>query len=129
MKSDLIYPELSYLITGICFQVHNKLGRFCKEIQYADLLEQKLISNKIKYKRECRVNKTRNIIDFLIENKIIIELKAKNVIIKDDYYQTQRYLQATNIKLGLLINFRNRYLKPIRVIRIDTNLKNKYKLN
>ena len=58
-------------------------------------------------------------IDFIIDDKIIIELKAKKIILKDDYYQTQRYLHALNKKLALLVNFRNRYLKPIRVINAD----------
>jgi len=40
--------------------------------------------------------------------------------LKTDYYQTQRYLHALNKNLALLINFRNRYLKPIRVIKIGT---------
>jgi len=53
-------------------------------------------------------------------------VKAKPLILKNDYYQTQRYLQALNIKLALLINFRNRYLKPIRVIKIDTGAKKKF---
>ena len=57
---------------------------------------------------------------------MVLELKAKKVITKDDYYQIQRYLQMLNIKLGLLVNFRNRYLKPIRVVRIDTDARSKF---
>ena len=37
--SNLIYPELSYKIVGILFIVHNELGRFCNERQYADAIE------------------------------------------------------------------------------------------
>jgi len=125
-NNKLIYPELSYLITGMCFEVHNKLGRYAREKQYGDLLEEKLKEIKIPYKRESKIVKTGNTIDFLIDNKIILELKAKSFILKEDYYQTQRYLQILNIKLALLANFRNRYLKPIRIIRIDTNTKSKF---
>jgi len=125
-NNKLIYPELSYLITGMCFEVHNKLGRYAREKQYGDLLEEKLKEIKIPYKREFKIGKTGNTIDFLIDNKIILELKAKSFILKEDYYQTQRYLQILNIKLALLANFRNRYLKPIRIIRIDTNTKSKF---
>ena len=123
MLNKIIYPELSYKITGLCFKIHNQLGRFAREKQYADALEQLLRENKIKYQREIakpfRFEQkiiSGNIIDFLIEDKIIIELKAKNFITKDDYRQIQRYLQATNLKLGLLINFNSRYLKPKRII-------------
>ncbi len=127
MKSDLIHPELSYLITGVCFQTHNELGRFCREIQYCNLLEQKFKEYKIEYEREYRIGDSGNILDFLIENKIILEIKARDNIKKEDYYQVQRYLQRLDIKLGLLINFRNRYLKPIRIIKINTDTKNKYR--
>lgn len=125
-NNKLIYPELSYLITGICFEVHNKLGRFSREKQYCKALEEKFNELKIPYERELIVKNTANILDFLIDNKIILEVKAKPTILKEDYYQLQRYLQVLNVKLGLLINFRNRYLKPVRVIRIDTDARNKF---
>lgn len=122
----LFYPKLSYLITGICFEAHNKLGRYAREKQYGDSLEEKFKEIKIPYKREFKIGKTGNIIDFFIDDKIILELKIKPLISKEDYYQTQRYLQALNIKLALLVNFRNRYLKPIRVIKIETDTKYKF---
>lgn len=125
-NTKLIYPELSYIITGICFEVHNNLGRFCREKQICDAIENKLIILKLLYKREFQVAKTGNIADFLVADKIILEIKTKPAILKEDYFQTQRYLQAANIKLGLLVNFRSRYLKPIRVVKIETSAKQKF---
>ena len=125
-KIDLLYEDLTYEIRGILFEVHRELGRFAKEKQYADLLEKKFIERKIKFKRELMVSDSGNILDFLIEDKIVLEIKAKTLILKDDFHQTQRYLQSLNKKLGLLVNFRNRYLKPMRIIKIDTNVKNKF---
>ena len=125
-NKKLIYPELSYLLTGICFDVHNKLGRYAREKQYCDFIETKLKELKISFKREYAVKDTGNRVDFLIDDKIILEIKAKRFILREDYYQLQRYLQILNIKLGLLINFRNRYLKPLRVVRIDTDIRDKF---
>ena len=125
-NEKLIFPELSYTIVGICFDIHNKLGRYSREKQYSDLLEEKFKEIKIPYKREFTIEKTGNTVDFLLDDKIILELKAKSAISRDDYYQTQRYLQASNMKLALLVNFQNRYLKPIRIIKIDTDIKSKF---
>jgi len=118
MKNNLLYPELSYQIVGICFSVHNELGRFSREKQYSNLIEVKLKEKGIKYKKELPISITGNKVDFLVEDKIILELKTVRAISKDDYRQTQRYLQATGIELGLLINFRNKYLTPKRILRV-----------
>ena len=125
-NNKVIYPELSYMLVGICFEIHNKLGRFSRERQYADAIEEKLKSIKVPYKREYKIERTGNVADFFVDGKIILELKAKSTIIKEDFYQVQRYLQVTNAKLALLVNFRNRYLKPIRVVKIDTDVRKKF---
>ena len=124
--NKLIYPELSYFLTGLLFSVHNKLGRYCREKQYGDEIENRLKELKVPYKREFIIKERGNVFDFLIDNKIILEIKAKSNILKEDYYQIQRYLQSSNIKLGLLANFRSQYLKPKRIIKIDTINKAKY---
>ena len=125
-NKKLLYPELSYTLTGICFSVHNELGSYSREKQYGDVIELKLKESSISYQRECRISDSANIIDFIIENKILLELKAKRILVKADYYQTQRYLQETMLKLALLVNFRNKFIKPVRIVRIDTENKKKY---
>lgn len=125
-NTKLLYPQLSYLITGICFDVHNNLGRYSREKQYGDDLELKLIDIGLSYEREFVIKGTGNIIDFIIRKSIILELKTKDFVVKEDYYQVQRYLQALNIKLGLIVNFRSRYLKPLRVVLIETDVRKKF---
>lgn len=122
----IIYPELSYLIIGVCFKVHNEEGRYCREKQYGDLLERKLKECGIPYKRELVVGDSGNTVDFLIADKVVLELKAKASVNQEDYYQIQRYLQSLKIKLGLLVNFRDKYLRPKRIVRIDTEQRKNY---
>ena len=125
-RNKLIHPELSYAITGICFDIHNQRGRFLREKQYGDFLEEKLVELKLPFQKEYRNTETGNILDFLIDDKIVLEIKAKRMILKEDYYQLQRYLQSINKKLGLLVNFRYRYLKPLRIVKIETDTRSKF---
>ena len=119
---SLIEPTLSYKITGLCFKVHNRLGRFASERQYCDELEKLLIENGIGYKRELEIFTFQpdapkgNKVDFFIEQRIMFDAKAKKFITKVDYDQMIRYLYASKCKLGLIVNFRMTYLKPKRVV-------------
>ena len=119
ISEKVIYPELSYKINGILFEVKKELGEYAREKQYGDLLEKKLKEGGIAFERETAIGSSGNIIDFLIDNKIILELKAVRFITSDNYRQIQNYLQHAKIKLGLLVNFREKFLKPKRIIRID----------
>lgn len=119
INEKVIYPELSYSLTGILFSVHNTLGQFAREKQYGDLIEDKLKELKITYKREFRIGNSGNIVDFIIDDKIILELKTVRFLTKECYRQIQNYLQQTGYKLGILVNFQGRYVKPVRVIRLD----------
>ncbi len=117
--SQLVYPQLSYVIVGACFDAHNKLGQYAREKQYADFLEKYFKEKDIAYNRELIVGETGNRVDFLIEEKIILELKAKECISRDDYFQIKRYLDALDMRLGILVNFRQNYIHPKRVLRGD----------
>ena len=103
--------------------MHNKLGRFRKEKEYADALEIVFKESKIPYEREFRIDNeildqkfSLYRFDFIVDDKLIIELKSRAIVSKDDYYQFKRYLQAKKLKLGLLVNFRDKYLKPKRIL-------------
>jgi GxxExxY protein len=99
------------------------LGYFRNEKQYCDYFEKLLQGRGIKYVREYRFTDNqygqeivRCICDFIVEDKIIIEFKAKDFITKEDYYQVQRYLATLNMELGIIANFRQRKVYPKRVL-------------
>ena len=126
VSEKVIYPELSYQVTGLLFELHNSLGRYCREKQYADSLEQMLIEAKIPFKREESLpmekleDKFTNKADFVINSQLLLELKAKPFMTNEDYAQAHRYLEAGGFKLGVIVNFRSKYLKPIRIIRSNS---------
>lgn len=121
MEGKIIHPELSYTVTGVLFATHNELGQYAREKQYGDLIERKLKEIKMPHKREVIISDTGNILDFIIDEKIALELKSARMITSDNYRQIQNYLQQTGLKLGILVNFRSKYLKPVRIIRIDSH--------
>lgn len=91
-NKKILYPEPSYLICGVLFVVHNQLGRFAREKQYGDVLALRFKEVGVQFLREQAVGSSGNIVDFLIEDKIILELKATRMIVCADYEQVQRYL-------------------------------------
>ncbi len=119
---EIIEKDLSFKIAGCCFKVHKKLGRFCSERQYSDELEKQFESNNISYKRECEIKSLNNEspagnrVDFVIEDRLPVDIKAKKFITKEDYYQMLRYLYGLDVKLGMIVNFRSTFIKPKRVI-------------
>ncbi|MCI0619588.1 GxxExxY protein [Candidatus Wolfebacteria bacterium] len=118
-KPDLLHPELSYTVVGHCFNTHNELGRYAREKQYADHIESQLIHDGILYEREQAIGDSGNIADFVIADTIVLELKAVRALTKEHYRQLQNYLQQSGLALGLLVNFREQYLKPRRILRAN----------
>src|SRR3989337_376353 len=101
--AKLIFPKLSYTIMGILFQIHAKLGNQYQEKYYQRALESALKEHDIKYKKELKSDLFYNevkigkyFLDFLIEDKIILELKTKPFFTGQDIRQVLANLQANN---------------------------------
>ncbi|MEK9208819.1 MAG: GxxExxY protein [Patescibacteria group bacterium] len=124
ISEKIIFPELSFRICGLCFDTHNRLGRYRSETSYGDALETLLKEEGIPYERELRLppsfkgeREGRNRPDFIIDDKLVLELKTKPIVTREDYDQVKRYLAVTGSKLGILVNFRSKYLTPKRVLK------------
>lgn len=124
MIQDLLFKEECFQIVGLSMKVHSKLGRGFKEIVYKDALEIEFINNKIPYGREkpFKIEYENEILrhrfdaDFFVFNSIILEIKATQQFHYDNFNQTLNYLKASQVKLGILINFGEARLNFKRVI-------------
>ena len=122
--SELIYQDLSYQIIGKCMEVHNNLGAGFLEIVYKDALELEFRKANIPYEREKRyeVNYKGTILphtfyaDFVVFDKIILEVKAVSAIPDEFLAQAINYLKVSSNKLGLIVNFGENRLNTKRVI-------------
>ncbi|HCO21480.1 MAG: GxxExxY protein [Cloacibacterium sp.] len=120
----IIHKEESYQIIGICMEVHNNLGAGFSEIVYKDALELEFKNAKIEYSREKEytVNYKGIILshkfyaDFVIFDKIILEVKGKNKIADEDIAQCINYLKVSGNNLALLVNFGEPKLNYKRIV-------------
>jgi GxxExxY protein len=121
--ADLIYPDLSYTLNGVFFEVQNQLGTKFQEKHYVRAVSALLKEKGLLFQIEVPFSVTfkgqflgKFRADMIVENKILIEFKATNYLTNDHRQQMLRYLKANNLKLGLLINFRVRPLQTWRVV-------------
>lgn len=121
--AKLVYPELSYKIVGLLFEVHSRLGGSYQEKYYQRALEKLLKQENLKYQKEIPVGITfegdkigKYFLDYLIEDKIILELKAVPKLSPIDFRQVRAYLKAKDLQLGILANFRGDKLQYRRIL-------------
>ena len=119
----LLYPDLSYKLQGCFFKVYNILGFGHKEIAYQRALEQELTIQNISFEREMHLSITYKdktiaeyVPDLVIDDKIIVEIKALEFLPNKFITQLINYLKGTNFQLGYLVNFGAPKLQIIRRI-------------
>jgi len=112
MKEGLIYPELSYRLIGVAYAIFNEIGYGYKEKLYQRAFRIELAKNSIQFQEEKRVRLVYKgeIIgyyqyDFLVEDKIVVELKVRHRFGYVDIHQVLGYLKARHLELALLIYF------------------------
>ena len=122
--SDLIYPKLSYKIVGTLYDVYNAIGGGYQEKYYQRALTKELAEKGIKFKKQLPVKlvyKGDNLgiyyLDFLVEEKIILEIKVAPKFYPKDVKQVLGYLKAKNLELGILACFGRNGLKYKRILK------------
>lgn len=122
--TDILYKDESYKIIGCCMEVYNELGPGFLEVIYKDALEVEFQLNNIPYSREKQfeinykgkiLNRKYNA-DFVVYDKILLEVKAFKRLSDENLQQTMNYLKTAKMKLGLLVNFGESSLISRRVV-------------
>lgn len=119
---NMKYEDLTYKIIGCAMEVHKHLGNGFQEVVYQRALAIEMQMQGIEFSREHEMPLqykgfdigTRRV-DFLVENKIMVEIKA--LINLEDVHlaQAMNYVEAYNLEIGLLINFGAKSLQHKRV--------------
>jgi len=120
----LLHRELSYKIRGLFFKIRNTYGPGQKENIYQNLLAESLKENKIPFGKEKAINiytpnkKIAGIYkpDFIIDNKVIVEIKSSRYTTRIDEKQLYYYLRNSKYEVGFLVNFSTPKLYIKRII-------------
>lgn len=111
--NDLIYADECYAIIGACFAVYRDKGcgflesvyQECLEIEFEHLRLPAVPKPKLTLSYRGRTLRQGYEPDFICDGKIIVELKAVSLLADEHRAQVLNYLNATGLKLGLLVNF------------------------
>ena len=124
--------EETYKIRGCLLNVHNELGCGFLEKVYQEALEIELMNAEIPFSKEKDLTiyykgvqmQQKYVADFVCFDNIIVELKAVSELTDLHRAQVFNYLKATNLDLGLLVNFGESSLKVERIFNYRKNQKN-----
>jgi GxxExxY protein len=113
--------QITYAIRGCAFDVYNQLGPGLREMIYQRALASQLQHTGWQCEAEREVDVrldglvvTKQKLDLLVEDRVIVEIKAEKELLPLDEAQIITYLKVTGLKIGLLINFGSR---PIQIKR------------
>ena len=125
-RNDLVYPELSYEIIGCAYEVFDALGTGHSEKTYQKAFAIALKKKGIKYLEQVYYSLKfkdeivgKGFLDFLVDAKIIVELKKDGKFSKTHLEQVLNYLKMSDLKLGILINFTMEGVKFKRIVNIN----------
>ncbi len=123
MTVEIIEKELSYQILSAAHEVHNVLGPGFLESIYEDALACELRARGLLVETQVRIpviykgqQVGEHFLDQLVENRVILELKAATDIAPIHKQQALSYLKATGLQLAIVINFGSGRVQSTRVV-------------
>jgi GxxExxY protein len=121
---EFLHKDETYKIIGLCMEVHKHLGKGFLEIVYKDAIEYECNCKIYPYEREQKFSiNYKDIVlphkfyaDFIVFDKIILEIKSCSGIADEYIAQTINYLAASKLKVGLIVNFGKDSLEYKRIV-------------
>ncbi len=128
-KEEKYENELAKLALDICFRIHRLYGPGLFENIYEEIFCYELSKEDVYFERQAPIELIHESIrleagfraDVIIDKTLLIEFKSVEELANVHFKQVQTYLKLSNLKLGLLINFNQVYLKD-GIHRIANNL-------
>ena len=112
MNDEFLYQDLTYEIIGAAMEVHNELGVGYLETVYQNALSREFEIREMHFDQQFSLNVTykgsvagKFRADFLVDEKVIIEIKAIKTLFEIQEAQLINYLKGTEYRVGLVINF------------------------
>lgn len=110
---EVVFKDESYQIMGACFEVYKEKGCGFAEAVYQECLEIEFELQGLSFKAQSELHltykgkplKQKFIPDFVLFEKIVVELKAVSELTDGHRAQVHNYLRASGLRLGLLVNF------------------------
>jgi GxxExxY protein len=122
------YKEITEKIIGCAFKVHNTLGNGFQEVIYQRCMQVEMEKQGLGFARELEqtiyyegVDVGTRRVDFLVENVVLVELKAVSTLENVHLAQAINYLEAFSLEVGLLLNFGSTKLEFRRLINSKKN--------
>jgi len=122
-RNDIIYPKLSYVINGVLFDVYRQIGAGHKESYFQKAVAVGFMSKEINFEEQFYVPLKMNgeivgkyFLDFLVEDKIVVELKRGRFVLSDLINQVGAYLESADKLLAIVACFTYRGVIIKRII-------------
>lgn len=120
---EIIYPELSFKLVGLAYDVFNHLGYGLQEKAYQSAYEQGLIDHGYGYEREKMIELFYNgkkigkyFLDFIVDSSIVVELKVAPFVNHVPVKQVREYLKLCNKRLAIIFYFTQEGVKVFRIL-------------
>lgn len=128
IRDDLLYPNETYRIMGVLFDVWNQIGWGHRERVYQNACAVAFKKALIPFKKEVHIpvfyrgeKISHSLSDFLLFDCIILEIKVRSFFRLGDIRQCYRYLKESNMKLAIIAHFTKDGVKFKRIVNIPNN--------